>query len=316
MRLLVTGGAGFIGSNFIHYWFARHPRDEIVNMDLLTYAANLENLGGLERYRYDFIKGDIADQESVGRAAKDVDVIVNFAAESHVDNSIRDSAAFVRSNIVGVHALLEVARRQDKRLHQVSTDEVYGSLPLNSRKRFTEDSAYMPHNPYSATKAAADHLVRAYHNTYGMNVTISNCSNNYGPRQHREKLIPKAIVNAMNWRKIPIYGNGRMVRDWIYVEDHCSGIDAVLKKGEAGETYLIGSNNERHNIDVVRRILDILGSPHTLIEHVADRPGHDVRYAIDPTKIRRELGWRPKHRFDEGLLKTVKWYCGRPRKPG
>ncbi len=308
MRLLVTGGAGFIGSNFIHYWFARHPRDSIVNIDLLTYAANPANLEGTENRNYEFVKGDIADTKLMDRLAKDVDAIVNFAAETHVDNSIKSSAQFIHSNVMGVHALLEASRRHEKRFHQVSTDEVYGALPLGSKKRFNEASPYLPTNPYSATKAAADHLTRAYHNTYRMDVTISNCSNNFGPRQHTEKLIPKAITNAINNKRIPVYGNGMQVRDWIYVDDHCSGIERILEKGVAGETYLIGANQEKRNIDVVRRILERLGKPERLIEHVVDRPGHDVRYAIDATKIKKELGWKPSYNFEEGLRKTIGWY--------
>ncbi len=308
MKLLVTGGAGFIGSNFIHYWFSNHPRDEIVNIDKLTYAANLSNLTGTEKFNYSFVKGDIADESTVDNIVKDVDAIINFAAESHVDNSILSSKAFIHSNIVGVHTLLDAAKKYEKRFHQVSTDEVYGSLSLRSKKRFSEKSPYAPRNPYAATKAAADHLVRAYYNTYKMKVTISNCSNNFGLRQHTEKLIPKTITNALNNKDIPVYASGMQVRDWIYVDDHCSALESILTKGVPGETYLVGADQEKHNIDVIKMILELLGKPETLIKHVTDRLGHDVRYAIDPTKIRNELGWSPKYTFEEGLRKTVEWY--------
>ena len=308
MRLLVTGGLGFIGSNFIRYWFNHHTRDTVINLDKVTYAADQHNLVGIEKYDYNFVKGDIADPETVFKLSKNVDVIINFAAESHVDNSIRDSSNFVRSNIVGVHNILEAVRKYEVRFHQVSTDEVYGSLPINSKLKFNEKSKYNPRNPYSATKAAADHLVNAYFNTYKLPVTISNCSNNYGPNQHPEKLIPKTIINAEMEMPIPIYGNGLQVRDWIYVDDHCSALERVLKKGEYGETYLISANNGRHNIDVVRNILKSLGKSENLINFVNDRPGHDVRYAIDARKIKNELGWKSKVKFEEGLKLTIKHY--------
>ena len=308
MKLLVTGGAGFIGSNFLHYWFGMHPKDEIINLDIITYAADPRNLVGLNRYNYSFIKGDIADRELVGEVVKDVDAVVNFAAESHVDNSINDSSRFVHSNIVGVHSILEAVKKYGKRFHQVSTDEVYGSLPLNSPLRFTEESSYRPMNPYAATKAAADHLVRSYFNTYGIDITISNCGNNYGPRQHLEKLIPKVISNALEGKMIPLYGNGMQVRDWIYVDDHCSAIEAILKKGVVGETYLVGAGGEMPNIEMVRLILKELKKPENLIEYVKDRPGHDVRYALDASKIRRELAWNSKYNISEGIKATIDWY--------
>ena len=311
MKLLVTGGAGFIGSNFIHYWLKKYKKDEIINLDKMTYAANPKNLEGLPEDRHKLIVGDIADGQLVNKIVKDVDAIVNFAAESHVDNSINNSEPFIHSNIVGVHVLLEAARKYEKRFHQISTDEVYGSLPLNSTKKFNENTPYNPRNPYAATKAAADHLVMAYVNTYKITATISNCSNNFGPRQHSEKLIPKAITNALQNKPIPIYGNGMQVRDWIYVEDHCSAIDLILKKGEIGGRYLISAENEQHNIDVVKSILKILNKPNSLIQYVADRPGHDVRYALEPKKI-KELGWKPKYKFDEALKNTVKWYVKNP----
>jgi len=257
--------------------------------------------------RHKLVVGDIADAELVNKLVKDVDAIVNFAAESHVDNSINNSEPFIHSNIVGVHVLLEAARKYEKRFHQISTDEVYGSLPLNSTKKFNENTPYNPRNPYAATKAAADHLVMAYVNTYKLNATISNCSNNFGPRQHPEKLIPKAITNALQGKSVPIYGNGMQVRDWIYVEDHCSAIDLILKKGEMGGKYLVSSENGRHNIDIVKSILRILNKPQSLIQYVADRPGHDVRYALEPKKI-KELGWKPNYKFYEALKNTVKWY--------
>ena len=308
MKILVTGGAGFIGSNFMHYWFRRHPKDEIINFDLMTYAADPRNLVGLEKYNYMFIKGDIAERELIGKIVKDVDVIVNFAAESHVDNSINDSSRFVHSNIVGVHSILEAVKRYGKRFHQVSTDEVYGSLPLNSSLRFTEESSYRPMNPYAATKASADHLIRSYFNTYGIGATISNCGNNYGPRQHLEKLIPKTISNALEWRKIQLYGNGKQVRDWIYVDDHCSAIEAILRKGVVGETYLVGADGEMPNIEMVRLILKELERPESLIEHIKDRPGHDARYALDASKIREELGWSIKYNISDGMKATIDWY--------
>ena len=309
MKLLVTGGLGFIGSNFIRSWFRKHEKDIIINIDKVTYAADFHNLKGIEgKYDYAFVKGDIAGKETVLKAAKDVDAIINFAAETHVDNSIKNADEFVKSNVFGVYNLLEAARRYDIRFYQVSTDEVYGTLPLNSRTKFTESSKYAPRNPYSATKAAADHLVNAYFNTYKLPVTISNCSNNYGLYQHPEKLIPKTILNALSNKSIPVYGDGKQVRDWIYAEDHCSALEQIIKKGEYGETYLVSANNEMHNIDVIKSILTKLGKDESLINFVKDRPGHDVRYAIDARKISRELGWKPKINFDYGLKLTINHY--------
>ena len=308
MKVLVTGGAGFIGSNFIHYWFGRHPKDEIVNIDKLTYAADPRNLDGVNKYKYQFIKEDIVNRRVVEKIIKDVDVVVNFAAESHVDKSITDTSEFIHSNIVGVHSLLEAVRKYEKRFHQISTDEVYGSLQLKTKKKFNECSPYLPRNPYSATKAAADHLVRSYVNTYGINATISNCGNNYGPRQHVEKLIPKTISNAMADKKVPIYGDGRQVRDWIYVDDHCSAIEAILGKGISGATYLVGAGGEMPNIEIVRLILGELGKPETLVEYVEDRKGHDARYALDTSKIREELEWKSRHGILEGIRSTIEWY--------
>ena len=308
MKLLVTGGLGFIGSNFINYWFKKHSKDTIINLDKVTYAADQRNLTGIEKYNYTFVKGDISNPETVLTFSKNVDTIVNFAAESHVDNSILNSSNFVKSNIIGVHNLLEAVRRYGIRFHQVSTDEVYGSLPLNSKLKFNEKSRYNPRNPYSATKAAADHLVNAYFNTYKLPVTISNCSNNYGPNQHPEKLIPKTIINAVKEMPIPVYGNGLQVRDWIYVEDHCSALERIIKKGIYGETYLVSANGEKRNIDVIKSILKELNESEKLINFVKDRPGHDVRYAIDASKIIKELNWKPNTKFDYGLRLTINHY--------
>ena len=309
MRLLVTGGAGFIGANFIHYWLKKHQKDRIINLDKLTYAADLRNLSDIKNNgNYSFVKGDIANKNTIEKVAGKVDAIINFAAESHVDRSIVNSSNFVRSNIIGVHNLLEISRKYKIRFHQVSTDEVYGSLKLESSEKFNETSRYAPKNPYAATKASADHLVNAYYNTYGLPVTISNCSNNYGPYQHPEKLIPKTVINAVLRYEIPIYGNGAQVRDWIYVEDHCSALEAILKKGVYGETYLVGVNNERHNLDVVKMVLVKLKASEDLIKFVADRPGHDVRYAIDAIKIKKKLGWKPKFSFNDSLETTINYY--------
>jgi dTDP-glucose 4,6-dehydratase len=307
--MIVTGGAGFIGSNFINYWLSGHKDDSIINIDKLTYAANPDNVRHKEfGGRYRLIKGDITDSSFISKTVKDSDVIVNFAAESHVDNSIASPAQFLTSNYMGVFSLLESARKYDIRFHQISTDEVYGSLPLNSPEMFNENSKYNPKNPYSATKAAADFLVNSYINTYGIRATISNCSNNFGPYQHTEKLIPKSISLALKNEKIPLYGNGEQVRDWIYVEDHCSAVESVLERGKIGETYLVSSRNEQRNIDVVKKILLILGKPQDLIYFIADRPGHDVRYSINPEKLEKATGWKPSFSFDKALELTIKMY--------
>ena len=309
MKLIVTGGYGFIGSNFILYWLKKHKKDEIINVDKLTYAADPDNLKDLDKKaNYTFINGDIADKEFVERTFKDADAIINFAAESHVDNSIKDSSLFISSNIVGVHNILETVRKTGIRFHQISTDEVYGSLSLNSKEKFNENSKYNPRNPYSATKAAADFLVRAYYNTYKLPVTISNCSNNYGINQHPEKLIPKTILNAYLDENIPVYGNGKQIRDWIFVEDHCSAIESIIQKGVYGETYLVGENGEKRNIEVIRTILKTMKKPDSLIKFVEDRPGHDVRYAIDSRKIQKELKWKPKFSFEKGIKITIEHY--------
>jgi len=311
MKLLVTGGAGFIGSNFILYWLKTHTDDHIVNLDKLTYAGNLENLKDVEKDpRYSFIKGDIVSHEDVAHAMQGVDIIVHFAAESHVDRSILEAAPFVSTNVIGTHVLLEEAVKQKiKRFHHVSTDEVFGSLGLEDNKKFTEQTAYDPHSPYSATKASSDHLVRAYFHTYGLPVTITNCSNNYGPFQFPEKFIPLAITNLIENKKVPLYGDGLNVRDWLYVEDHCRAIDAVLEKGVIGETYCIGGVTEDiNNRTVIQKILTYFGKAENEIEYVKDRPGHDRRYAIDWSKIQNELGWKPAYDFDTWLQKTIQWY--------
>ena len=309
MKLLVTGGAGFIGSNFVRYIFNKYPDYKIVNLDLLTYAGNLENLKDVETNpNYKFIKGDIADKELVNNLVKDCDVIVNFAAESHVDRSILDSSDFIRTNIVGTHNLLEAAKNNGlKRFHHISTDEVFGHLGPND-PAFDENTPYAPRSPYSASKAASDHLVRAYFHTFGLPITISNCSNNYGPFHFPEKLIPLAITNIIEGKKIPVYGDGLQVRDWLFVEDHCEAIDLILQKGKIGETYCIGGNSEKTNMEIVKKILELLGKGEEMIEYVKDRPGHDRRYAIDFSKIKSELDWQPRTTFEEGMQKTVEWY--------
>ncbi len=311
MKLLVTGGAGFIGSNFIHYWLKRYPRDRIVNLDKLTYAGNLDSLRDIKTPRYQFIKGDICQPKVVQRAMRGIDVVVHFAAESHVDRSILNPADFVMTNVVGTQVLLETAlKNKVKRFHHISTDEVFGALPLRSKKKFNEKTPYHPHSPYSASKAASDHLVRAYATTFGLPVTISNCSNNYGPYQFPEKLIPLAITNLIEGKKIPVYGDGLYVRDWLYVEDHCRAIDLVLKKGKAGETYCVGGmTKDVSNLEIVRKICQLMGKkPGEGLEYVQDRPGHDRRYAVDWSKIRRELGWKPRYDFETYLKRTIVWY--------
>jgi len=310
MKLLVTGGAGFIGSNFILYWMAVHPDDFIVNLDKLTYAGNLENLKSIENSpNYQFIRGDICDANVVFESMNGVDVVVHFAAESHVDRSITGPAPFIQTNIVGTHVLLEQALKNKIRFHHISTDEVFGSLKLESSSKFSERTKYDPRSPYSASKAASDHLVNAYYHTYGLPITITNCSNNFGPYQFPEKLIPLAITNLLEGKKVPIYGDGKYVRDWLYVEDHCRAIEAVLLNGKVGETYCIGGmTSDISNLDVIKKIVAHFGKDESVIEFVADRPGHDRRYAMDWSKINKELGWKPAHDFDEWLVKTIEWY--------
>lgn len=308
MKLLVTGGAGFIGSNFVHYILNTYPDYEVINLDALTYAGNLENLKQRENdKRHRFVKGNITDRELVDGLVTECDSIVHFAAESHVDRSILDPGIFIETNVRGTYILLEASRQHHKRFHHVSTDEVFGALGPEDPP-FHERTPYDPRSPYSASKASADHLVRAYFHTYQLPVTISNCSNNYGPYLFPEKLISLAITNILEGKKVPVYGDGRQVRDWLYVEDHCRAIDAILHQGRMGEIYCVGGDGERENIWIVKKILEILGKTEEDIEYVKDRPGHDRRYAIDHSKITRELGWQPIVTIDEGLARTVKWY--------
>lgn len=313
MKLLITGGAGFIGAHFIRYWLENHSEDEVVNLDKLTYAGHLENLDDVkDNPRYQFIKGDIADPEVVRHAMQGVNTVVHFAAETHVDRSVSGPAAFVQTNVVGTLVLLEAARDLGiQRFHHISTDEVFGSLELGSPEKFQENTPYNPHSPYSASKASSDHLVRAFADTYSLPVTISNCSNNYGPMQYPEKLIPVMILKAFRDQALPIYGDGQNVRDWIHVLDHCRGIDLILEKGNKGETYLLGGNAERANLEVAKTILAEMGKPESLITFVQDRPGHDRRYAIDSRKAERELGWQRTYTFESGIKETVDWYLER-----
>ncbi|RJR31067.1 dTDP-glucose 4,6-dehydratase [Candidatus Parcubacteria bacterium] len=311
MKLLITGGAGFIGSNFIRYWLKNHPADNIINLDKLTYAGNLENLKEIEdNPKYKFVKGDICDGNLVNELIKEVDIVVHFAAESHVDRSIIDSQIFLKTNVIGTQILLDAAlKNQVKHFHHVSTDEVFGSLALDDKTKWNECTPYDPKSPYSASKAASDHLVRAYGNTFGLKYTITNCSNNFGPYQFPEKLIPLAITNLMEGKKVPIYGDGKYVRDWLYVDDHCKAIDLVLQKGKAGETYCIGGmTDDINNLEIARMILKILGKHETEIDFVKDRPGHDRKYAVDWSKAKKELGFKPEYDFSSYLEMTIKWY--------
>jgi dTDP-glucose 4,6-dehydratase len=311
MKILATGGAGFIGSNFILYWLKNHPQDLIVNLDKLTYAGNLENLKSIQNNpNYQFIQGDICDSRVVDDAMRGIDIVVHFAAESHVDRSITQPSDFVKTNVLGTQVLLEVALSSKvKRFHHISTDEVYGSLNLEDKNIFNERTAYNPRSPYSASKAGSDHLTKAYYHTYNLPITISNCSNNFGPYQFPEKLIALAITNLLENKKVPVYGDGLYVRDWLYVEDHCRAIDLILEKGKIGETYCIGGLTEDvSNLEVIKKILKLLGKDESSIEYVKDRAGHDRRYALDWSKIKNELGWEPQHGFDEWLAKTVRWY--------
>ena len=304
-KMLITGGAGFIGSNFIHYILSKYNDYQVINLDKLTYAANLDNLKDIEDNKnYRFIHGDIADQEFI------FDIVINFAAESHVDNSILNPQIFTITNILGTQVLLDACRKYNiKRFHQVSTDEVYGELPLDDKNiLFTEKTPLNPSSPYSASKASADMLVKSYYRTYSLPITISRCSNNYGPYQHLEKLIPLMISKAINNDNLPVYGNGLNVRDWLHVYDHCTAIDLIIHEGKIGEIYNIGGNNEKSNIDVVKIILKELGKSEKLIKYVNDRPGHDLRYAIDSTKIKTSLNWKPVYSFEKGILDTIKWY--------
>ena len=311
--IIVTGGAGFIGSNFVHWVVNNRPDVHVTVLDKLTYAGNLDNLTGIPEGRMRFVKGDICDAGLLDELFPKADAVVHFAAESHNDNSIADPAPFVRTNVEGTFALLEAARKHDVRFHHISTDEVYGDLALDDPARFTEETPYHPSSPYSSTKASSDLLVRAWHRTYGVRVTISNCSNNYGPRQHIEKFIPRQITNIICGIRPKLYGDGLNVRDWIHTEDHSSAVWTILTRGRIGETYLIGADGERNNLDVLHAILKAMGRDADDFDWVRDRPGHDRRYAIDSTKLRRELGWTPAHTdFAEGLRQTIEWYRANP----
>jgi len=313
MKILVTGGAGFIGCNFVHYMLENHPEDEIVNLDLLTYAGNLESLADIaDAPNYHFVRSDIADMEQIDALfdKEKFDVVVNFAAETHVDRSIKDPGVFVRTNVMGTQALLDASRKYGvKRYHQVSTDEVYGDLPLNRKDLFfTEETPLHTSSPYSASKAGSDLLVLSYYRTFKLPVTISRCSNNYGAYQFPEKMIPLMLTRALHDEALPVYGTGENVRDWLHVKDHCAAIDLILQKGREGEVYNIGGHNEKTNLEVVRLILKALDKPESLIHFVEDRKGHDLRYAIDPAKIERELGWKPQYTFEKGIQETIAWY--------
>ena len=310
MKLLVTGGAGFIGSNFVHYILQEHPDYEVVNLDALTYAGRRENLEGvMDNPRHKFVQGRIEDGDLVGQLMEGIDVVVNFAAESHVDRSILEPQVFIVTNVLGTQVLLDAALKWEVKLfYQISTDEVYGALELDSTERFTEDSPLCPNSPYAASKTAADLLVRAYHRTFGLPVVISRCSNNYGPRQHPEKFLPTVILNVLHDKPVPIYGDGLYVRDWIHVIDHCRAIDLIMSEGRIGAVYNIGTDNEWANIDLAKKILQILGKSEDLLQSVTDRPGHDRRYALVGDKLKRELGWKPSISFDQGLTETVSWY--------
>ena len=313
MNVLVTGGAGFIGSNFVFHMLKEHPTYKVVCLDALTYAGNLSTLEPvMKNCNFRFVKGDITDRELVDNLFEEekFDFVVNFAAESHVDRSIEDPGIFLKTNILGTQVLMDASRKYEvKRFHQVSTDEVYGDLPLDRPDLFfTEETPIQTSSPYSASKASADLLVEAYNRTFGLPITISRCSNNYGPYHFPEKLIPLIIARALNDESLPVYGKGENVRDWLYVGDHCTAIDLILHKGKVGEVYNIGGHNEKTNLEVVKTILKELGKPESLITYVKDRAGHDMRYAIDPSKTRRELGWEPTTLFDEGIKKTIKWY--------
>lgn len=310
MKILVTGGLGFIGSNFIHYWLSRHPNDQITNLDSVTYAANQNSLSDITT-NYNFIQGDILDVNLLENIVPGHDLIVHFAAESHVDRSIDDPLLFVKTNVLGTYNLLSVAKKHGNiRFHHISTDEVFGTIIPGVVDIFSENTPYNPSSPYSASKASSDHFVRSFGKTFGLPITITNCSNNYGPFQHPEKLIPRIITNLMTHQKIPVYGQGENYRDWLYVTDHCSAIEAVITKGKLGETYCIGGLKEStKNIDIVKKIIDLMGETESVIEYVADRPAHD-NYAVSWDKIHNELGWEPSETLDSGLQKTIDWYRG------
>ena len=313
MRILITGGAGFIGGNFVHFMLNKYPDYDIINLDLLTYAGNLETLKDIQdKPNYKFYKGDIANRKFIFDLfeKEQFDIVVNFAAESHVDRSITNPSIFVQTNVLGTQTLLDAAKEYNvKRYHQISTDEVYGDLPLDRKDLFfTEETPLHTSSPYSSSKASADLFVLAYHRTYGLPVTISRCSNNYGPYHFPEKLIPLIISRGLNDKSVPVYGKGENVRDWLHVEDHCSAIDLIIHKGKVGEIYNIGGHNERTNLEVVKTVLNQMNKPETLIDYVTDRTGHDRRYAINPEKIEKELGWKPNYSFDTGIKQTIEWY--------
>jgi dTDP-glucose 4,6-dehydratase len=309
MRILVTGGAGFIGSNFVHYICAQRPDWHTTVYDKLTYAGNLKSLEGLDENRVKFIQGDICDEPAIEAAIADCDAVIHFAAESHVDNSIHGPWPFIETNIIGTYKVLEAVRKHGKRLHHISTDEVFGDLALDATEKFHEDRAYDPSSPYSSSKASSDHLVRAWVRTYGINATLSNCANNYGPRQHVEKLIPRNITNVLTGVKPKLYGKGENVREWTHVDDHNEAVLRILENGKNGETYLIGSGDERNNKEIIEMVLELMGQPKDAYEYVSDRPGHDLRYSNDSTKLRTELGWQPEYAdFREGLKQTIEWY--------
>jgi len=310
MKILVTGGLGFIGTNFIKYWFENHPDDQIINLDKITYAANPINLDEFKNNpNYSFIKGDILDSELLDKIVPGTDLIVHFAAESHVDRSINDPQLFVKTNVLGTYTLLNAAKKYGNiRFHHISTDEVFGSIPLGSTDSFSESTPYDPSSPYSASKASSDHFVRSFGKTFGLPITISNCSNNYGPYQHPEKLIPRMITNIIDNKKIPVYGQGENFRDWLYVTDHCRAIETIINKGIIGETYCIGGLKETsRNIDLVKKVINLMGKTEDQIEYVADRPAHD-NYAVNWNKISNKLGWKPLETLESGLQKTIDWY--------
>lgn len=309
--LLVTGGAGFIGSNFIHYWLTQHPEDRLINLDALTYAGTVTSLrDSIDQPQYEFVQGSINDRALVDQVLADVDVVVHFAAESHVDRSVAQPEIFLQTNVMGTFELLRAAlKHKIRRFHHISTDEVFGSLDLGSTKKFTIDSPYQPHSPYAASKAASDHLVRAFGDTYGLPFTITNCSNNYGEYHFPEKMIPQAITNLLDGKKITIYGDGSHIRDWLYVQDHCRAIELVLEQAALGETYLVGGmDKDISNLELARLLLGLMHKDESWLEFVADRPGHDLRYSVDWSVLEEKLGWRPRVTLEEGLARTVRWY--------